>query len=307
MDFHVDRSLRLNTKSEHASLYTWSVAEVDEHGAQVGQDQIPWPWRLYFTAVSLVLSDSIEIKKPYAEEGEPPVEVSQRRVIRAKLRPGDPRHDGIFSRQTTYQMFGVNRVIKDFQLDIMPLADPAESESCTAWGSVSYTAETDFREETTEDCLVFYLMVKPETFDSYARRIADATADEVILSVGQVSGFYSEWSPSISTRDVKVLTSGEEHAVPAPEGVEFNPPRLGDIGEAELYVNTKRSHAVKPDAAADDDELPGPTIGEIPATDARPRPAPDPQLLKALTSLRTVGWWIAGILGLILISTWFRR
>jgi hypothetical protein len=152
-------------------------------------------WRLYFTAVSVVLSDSIDIKKPCAEGGEPRVEVSQRNVIRAKLRPGDPRPDGLRSRQTTFRMFGVDRDIKDFQLDIMPVADPAESESCTAWGSVSYTHETDFRNETTADCLNFYMMVQLKTFEGYAARIANDTADEIILSVGQVDGFYSEWSP----------------------------------------------------------------------------------------------------------------
>lgn len=56
------------------------------------------------------------------------------------------------------------------------------------------------------------------------------------------------------TRDVKVLTSGEEHNVPAPEGIEFYPPRLGSIGEADLYINAERTHAGKADA---NDELPG--------------------------------------------------
>jgi hypothetical protein len=103
---------------------------------------------------------------------------------------------------------------------------------------------------------------------------------------------------SILTRDVKVLTSGEEHNVPAPEGIEFYPPRLGSIGEAELYINAERTHAGKADA---NDELPGPTIGEVLAADARPRAASDAQTLKALASLKTVGWWIVGTLGLILI------
>ena len=46
-------------------------------------------------------------------------------------------------------MFGTDRAIKSFQLDIHPIADPAEQESCRAWGSVSYTTEIDFRNETT--------------------------------------------------------------------------------------------------------------------------------------------------------------
>jgi hypothetical protein len=96
-------------------------------------------------------------------------------------------------------MFGTDRAIKSFQLDIHPIADPAEQESCKAWGSVSYTSEIDFRDETVDDCIVFYLFVKPETFARYAAKIAHGSVDEMILSVGSVAGFYSEWSPSIST------------------------------------------------------------------------------------------------------------
>ena len=100
-------------------------------------------------------------------------------------------------------MFGTDRAIKSFQLDIHPITDPAEQESCAAWGTVSYTHEIDFRNETTEDCIVFYLFVKPETFARYAAKISHGSVDEMILSVGSVAGFYSEWSPSISTRNVR--------------------------------------------------------------------------------------------------------
>ena len=34
-------------------------------------------------------------------------------------------------------LFGTERAIKDFQLEVHPIAeDPAEQEHCTAWGSV---------------------------------------------------------------------------------------------------------------------------------------------------------------------------
>ncbi len=69
-------------------------------------------------------------------------------------------------------MFGTERAIKSFRLEIRPISDPAELESCRAWGSVSYTAEVDFRDETEDDCIVFYLFVKPETFARYAAKIA---------------------------------------------------------------------------------------------------------------------------------------
>ena len=131
-------------------------------------------------------------------------------------------------------MFGTERAIKDFQL-CCPVRDQTEGESCSAWGTVSYTDEGDFREETFEDTIVFSLIVRPETFARYVAKISLGAADEIILRVGMVAGFYSEWTPAISTRDVKVLASGEEQKITMPPGVEFQPPRLGRVGEAALY------------------------------------------------------------------------
>ena len=66
-----------------------------------------------------------------------------------------------------------------------------------------------------------------------------------------MAGFYSEWSPSISTRNVKVLTKGSEHKITLPPGHQFEPPRLGNVGEAKLYINRRLEfgkRAPEPDA-----------------------------------------------------------
>src|SRR5262249_4286091 len=120
------------------------------------------------------------------EETTPTVpEIVQRQRINVRLRPGHP-NDGDYFRETTFSMFGTDRTIKSFELNIQPIADPAEQESCRAWGSVSYTSDIDFRNETSDDCIVFYLFVKPETFAGYAVKIAHGLLDEIILSVGSV-------------------------------------------------------------------------------------------------------------------------
>ena len=136
-------------------------------------------------------------------------------------------------------MFGTDRAITSFDLNIYPIADPAEQESCSAWGSVSYTTEIDFRHETSDDCVVFYLFVKPDTFARYGAKIAHGLVDEMILSVESVAGFYSEWSPSISTDNVKVLTEGSEQKIILPPSHKVEPPRLGHVGKAELYINRR--------------------------------------------------------------------
>ena len=236
MDFHLDRRLRLHTDPEHKNLYRWAIQEIDAQGKQIGQDQIPWVWTLHFTATSCVLGDSFDIESQFQEKEEeatPPPKVTQRQVIRVELRPGRPWDDN----ETSYSMFGTDRTIKSFQLEIHPISDSAKQESCSAWGSVSYTAEIDFRNETMVDCVTFYLFVKPDTFVRYGAKIAHGLVDEILLRVGAVAGFYSEWSPAISTDNIKVLTSGEEQKIILPTDLDFKPPRLGEVGSAELFIN----------------------------------------------------------------------
>jgi hypothetical protein len=325
VDLHLERGLRLNAEPEYKGLYSWAINEIDTQGKQIGHDQIPWDWTLYFTATSAVLGDSIGVKKQYqADETVPPrVKVEQRQVIQVQLRPGDPRDEDDFRRDTTYRMFGTNRAIKSFQLNIHPIADPAEQESCRVWGCPSYTSETDFSTKTTDDCIFFYLYVKPETFARYAAKVSLGTANEIIFSVEEVAGFYSEWSPSISTREVKVLT--RDHRVDLPPDLPFQPPRLGDVGDATLYINRhlefgRRAPDPQPVAKTVDRHLefskrapdPQPVekaveVEREPVASEPPASAElDPRILKTLRSLKRAAWFVVVLLVLIFITTLFR-
>jgi hypothetical protein len=188
-------------------------------------------------------------------------------------------------------------------LDIHPIADPAEQESCTAWGSVSYTAEIDFRNETTDDCIVFYMFVKPDTFGRYAAKIAHGLVDEMILSVGSVAGFYSEWSPSNSTGHVKVLTTGSEQNITLPAGLQFEPPRLGDVGAAELYIN-RRLEFAKPEAPDAVEETAD--VGTVPGGSRNARPGGGRSADIADAALRRAAWFVVFLLALIFIATLLR-
>ncbi|MBY5808954.1 hypothetical protein [Rhizobium leguminosarum] len=301
MEYHLDRRLRFFDQPKHKSLYSWAINEVDKADQVVGDDQIPWGWSLYFTATDIVLSDRLVVSEANEVEGRlsQTAEVSHRRTITAKLRPGAERDADDWHRQTTYRMFGTDRAISDFRLDILPLKSEGEIEHCRAWGAVSYTFENDFREETTDDCVLFSLMVKPSTFERYAHRIISGTEVEVILCVGAVSGFYSSWSPSISTRDVKVLAPGGEQVVEVPESITL--PRLGAVGEATLYLNAGRAK-----------KLPSPSHLAVPEErQAMPAIRPgipnaqsiDPQMAKLLASLKSSLNWIIGLLAALVIAT----
>jgi hypothetical protein len=194
VEYHLERELRLLTEPEHKSLYAWAINEIDAQGRQRGGDQIPWQWTLSFTAMSCMLGDSIDIRQrlqffktaPTSPETASPLpEIVQRQIIRIQLRPGSPWDDDPF-RQTTFSMFGTDRAIKNFQLEVHPLASPTEQEHCRAWGSVSYTTDVDFRKHTEDDCIIFHFFVRPETFACYEAKIARGSVDEIVQVGGRL-------------------------------------------------------------------------------------------------------------------------
>lgn len=231
MQYHQDRTLRLHTDPEFSNLYSWAIVEADEQGRQVGPDQIPWVWTTWFVATSCLLSDGIEISEDADSTSEPPraPKATYRRHIRMPLRSGSTPTRGYD--EAVFQMFGTSRTIKDISLEIHPDPDPSRQQTAHAWGSLSYTSENDFHDETSDDCLVFYLFVSPADFDRYARTVAQGHVSRVMVAVGSVAGFYSEWSPSIAAETIKVLTPNREHHVQSPAGVELEPPRLGRVGK----------------------------------------------------------------------------
>jgi hypothetical protein len=302
VEFHLEHGLRLHAETEYKSLYQWAISEVDAKGKKIRRDQIPWEWSLYFTATSCSLRENLELKAADATRSPPkPPTIDQRRSITAKLKPGQRGHDGKFWREASFSMFGTSRTIEDFSLTIYPLVDAAEPDRCEAWGSVSYTAEMDFRHETTPDCIIFRLFVKQETFDRYAAKIAFRSMDEIILHVKGVSGFYSDWSPEVSTDHVKVLVGSDEQTVALPEGVKFSPPRLGEIEEATLYINRRLEF----DKHEDESETLNPGAVDTlaaPASSPAPKAAIDANVFRAVRSLKRAAWCIAALLVLILLS-----
>lgn len=234
MQFHLERQLRLHTDPEYSSLYSWAIAELDGRGQRVGRDQIPWVWTTWFVATGCVLSDGLELSEAAFDASEPPQKpkATHTRHIRMPLRSGSSLTQG--DDETVFQMFGTSRAIQDISLEIHPEPDPARQPTAHAWGCLSYTSENDFRDETSDDCLVFYLSVSSAEFDRYARMIAQGHVSRVMVSVGSVDGFYSEWSPSIAAETIRVLTRGSEQHVELPAGIEFEPPRLGRVGKIGL-------------------------------------------------------------------------
>lgn len=241
----LDKKIRLNNITKHKSLYTWCLQETDESGEQVGRDLIPWAWSFNFTASELRLVQEFNFGERSSFDtddsgGEEQPRFQDSETITGNLHPGLCT-DGInLEDEPSFSMFGTDRRIAEFRLRITAVGvGVGEKEYCHVNGFVSFTFEIDFQDITHPDTVEIALGLSQERFDKLAGEISRKSVDVVRVRVSKVSGFYSEWSPSISTRNVKVLTRDDDQKVDIPEDCEIKLPKLGEVGEFGLTLVTR--------------------------------------------------------------------
>jgi hypothetical protein len=292
---HLERSLVLNDVSEFKNLYAWSVSEVAEASERAATKQIPFAWTLYFTLFDIKLVSSVSQDRYSSLEDKAPTVVQKSHVL-AKLRAV---HSSDAGRSIRYSMFGTDRTIEEITLSIYPNS-AAEFEGCSAFGGISYTHDVDFRDETYPDYLGFTLCLPKEVFAQIASKIEQRALGGGTFRVAGVKGFYSDWSPSISPDNIKVLTSNEkEHHVRTPEGCEIVPPRLGKVDGFDLTLWSDRiSQGIGTTHISEEIENAA-TQGHG-GDSALNSPLTDPSVVAPLKSLRLAAWIIAALL-LILV------
>jgi hypothetical protein len=293
LDHHYDRKIIYSTDREHKSLYEWSLKELDAEGQQVGRDWIPWSWTLYFKAKDISLRESWSTQDRYPiDETKGKREAKERKFIRAELYPDS--HDRW---PPTYSMLGTDRKVSKFILHIEQISDD-QDERCTADGIVSYTTEIDFRDVTDDDSLWIYFHFHAATFAHYAQRITSGEVDSLTVRIGHVAGFYSDWSPSITTDKIRILTADREHKVEGvPEDVTLR--RLGEVGEAELYFARETKlplPAPEPDEANDIDLGPDDRPVDRTALLEIAREKRAQETVKLIENLRIAAWVVAALL-----------
>lgn len=233
MDYKLERKVSYNSEPEHKSLYRWCLNEIDEDDKKIGRDLVPWWGGVYFTASSLrvVRETLIEIKSE-DQTGFSSVSSQKTRILGA-LHSGYPTDGEKLWDQVSFSLIGTNRKIEKFDLNIFPGND-GNQDLCSVVAIPSYEAEIDFRNVVTPDHLGFDVSLNRKFFDEIVRAIESGSADAVTMRVGIVPGFYSDWSPSISTDLVKVLADGV-----VVEGVDegkFKPPTASFAYEFSLTI-----------------------------------------------------------------------
>lgn len=211
---NTELSVRFETDVKHRSLYKWCIQEIDNSGKQVGEDQIPWAWRQYFTAKSIRLIEGFDddhdvplFDDEEAKDESSSLKLKTNNTIIANLQSG--RYDaetGLIEDTCSYSFFGTSRRIKDIRLVVSEVHDGA-SETCYSEGILSHDYESDFRQHTVNDLLCIRVKLNHDRFSSIVESIKTGNVDWLNLNINRVSGFYSQWSPSITAWNIKVMPS----------------------------------------------------------------------------------------------------
>jgi hypothetical protein len=250
LPYKINRRVILSEESEFKSLYNWSLQELDTDGIPIGSPQIPWTWRLSFYASELRYHNNVQFKQSiknleYAEQDQTilkdkssePSSIDGSERISGTLKPASrPREMG------RYSMFGTDRVITEFDLQIRRVSEGGR-EVASLWGGLSYTTDWDFEDVTENDIVQINITLGEVRFRKLVDLMESGNTETLWVQLNQVSGFYSEWSPSIRTSKIKILANLKDQKVEIPAGCLINPPQLGFVAECDIGFTTLNKFA----------------------------------------------------------------
>lgn len=257
MKYHLEHEIHLDREKEHESLYTFYLQERARDGKWIGDKLIPWEWDSRFFATDVSHCLTVETDRPGFDAVDDSVSAIE--SITGRLRSAGSQGRNEREYPVAYSMFGTDRSITNIVLEISRLNTEVADERCVIRGFVSYKAEVDFHDETQSDSLYVCVSLKPSSFDKLVHSVQAQQIDELSVGIGHVDGFYSEWSPSISTDHVKVLAGGEQQVVIADVEHDFTPLRLGSVGWFQL-IATRRTKLV---SEAESEGQPDNAMGDV--------------------------------------------
>lgn len=248
LDYDTDRNVYLETETGYQSLYKWCLKEAKESGEQVGRDLIPFRWNVFFHSTSFGIQRFVSSQDTYRfeEDDLEALKFHRKDAIVAKLASGHYESDDW--RAPSISMIGSSRMVEEITLKISRI-DDVEQETCHVWGSLAYESEIDFRNERVEDAIQISLYLENDKFDSLFDLIRNAEVDRLSLRLSDVQGFYSDWSPAISTDFIKVLTNLKDHGLEVDGEWSERIPTLGKVGEVSLAVERTLSAKLTPKPA----------------------------------------------------------
>jgi hypothetical protein len=255
MDYHLEKEITLLDYTKRDGSYPWLLREISDKPIDEDDpfvtDFVPYPWGFHFSVSEIRLNQSLGFYESSLDLDDEELQVRDKKhevqiegseFITAILHPGICNDGEHLEVATRFSMFGTDRIINNFILQIICKGSGEERHKVT--GDISHTWES----KTEPDSLCIRLFLSKDRFDKFARLISDKSADRAIVSIKDIQGFYSEpCSVSTTSGHIKVLTENKEQKVSTPEGSDIIPPRLGVIGDFSLSLITRSELNLKQD------------------------------------------------------------
>ena len=134
----------------------------------------------------------------------------------------------------TFSFFGTERLIEEFTLQVQP----GDDEQLKLLAIPSYTYEgPEFNNETTSDEVVFIYTIKSDNFEQLKELILNETVSDISFRASGIEGFYSRWSPTITTDHIKIWSlDGPDLEIPSDATGRWL--RVGDAASANEFALT---------------------------------------------------------------------
>jgi len=204
MNYLLERKVKINTKPENKSLYSWCLNEFDDNDKVVGRDFIPFKWLFWFTGTSLQVTTKLEVERDLETDKS---KSSTTKTIRGKFYSGICFDGKNLVDEVVFSIFGTTRTIKEFSVSISEVTSD-EDEVCWFTAIPSYELEdAEFQNEIKNDYAGFNIYINSEKFNELVKLVESRSLNSVSFSVKGVDGLYAQWTPTITTSTAKILTS----------------------------------------------------------------------------------------------------
>jgi hypothetical protein len=255
MNHELNRTIKLNDDSEYSSLYSWSLEEYDSEDNKVEEGFIPMQiGSIYLNVEKLVYHNNFEGSK-YGQESSG---FKESEHIQGELKT---QKDFQLRQPTTntFSMFGTDREIKDFAIEIYKTDNGDTGKSMSLRKNIKidskkenayFSAHIGWQEDgdldvephAAEDSLFINIFLKEEKFNKIVKYINDGV-NAKIFRIGHADGFYNRWSPSIHLEDIKILSDQRSfekdepylQQVEMPKECDITPPRLGRLYDFDIH------------------------------------------------------------------------
>lgn len=189
MNINFEKTLSFVDKPRNPGLYKDALMEIAEDGTKQIDQYIPWRWSCCFVASRVNYISNFN--KTFGE-----LEKDKRIVI--EMIPDDSAQR--FS-APNYSFFGTDRKIEKFSLAI----SQGKNDILTCFSIPSITVEgPECLDETTEDFVGFEYTVDAKSFSELCDLVLNGFISNIKFSVSGVRGFYSVWTPSVTTDRIKI-------------------------------------------------------------------------------------------------------